>query len=281
MAKSPCKCKKTECEECPEWIFTFADLVMLMMGFFVILWVLKPPAGKNGSSDAEAVEAQKQLIHMEGEIRRAFDYQPDPNSTNLVDKDMLMPKQRGTKDGAENEHARETPPGTDHDPTAIRPGKQSIVGSRLMFDRGSLKITPETTQSLNETAEKIRGHNTIVLVKGHASLDDLPDTSSSQQRMDLSLRRAQAVADYLMSKGVAPEVLRVQGCSTFEPVRQRVYTTEGLADNRRVEIEWTSELLENRQDSTNTPTAPLDNKAAATPTPNTPPAAKADGSKTE
>ena len=44
-----CRCKKAECEECPEWIFTFADLVMLMMGFFVILWVLKPDPGKKGS----------------------------------------------------------------------------------------------------------------------------------------------------------------------------------------------------------------------------------------
>ena len=45
MAKHACKCKQGECEECPEWIFTFADLVMLMMGFFVILWVLKPAPG--------------------------------------------------------------------------------------------------------------------------------------------------------------------------------------------------------------------------------------------
>ena len=42
MAKSACKCKETECEECPEWIFTLADLIMCMMGLFVILWVLKP-----------------------------------------------------------------------------------------------------------------------------------------------------------------------------------------------------------------------------------------------
>ena len=46
-SKGACKCKKVECEECPEWIFTFADLVMLMMGFFVILWVLKPAPEKN------------------------------------------------------------------------------------------------------------------------------------------------------------------------------------------------------------------------------------------
>ena len=40
-SKHACKCKKSpECEECPEWIFTFADLVMLMMGFFVIGWTV-------------------------------------------------------------------------------------------------------------------------------------------------------------------------------------------------------------------------------------------------
>jgi len=53
MAEKACKCKKTECEECPEWIFTFADLVMLMMGFFVILWVLKPQPGKKGQAESD------------------------------------------------------------------------------------------------------------------------------------------------------------------------------------------------------------------------------------
>ena len=57
MAKSSCRCKKAECEECPEWIFTFADLVMLMMGFFVILWVLKPNPDPKGADDSAAVVA--------------------------------------------------------------------------------------------------------------------------------------------------------------------------------------------------------------------------------
>ena len=55
MAK-PCKCDPHElCEECPEWIFTLADLIMCMMGLFVILWVLKPgqnqKAGEPGSEE--------------------------------------------------------------------------------------------------------------------------------------------------------------------------------------------------------------------------------------
>ena len=43
MAAGCKKCDPHEiCEECPEWIFTLADLIMCMMGLFVILWVLKP-----------------------------------------------------------------------------------------------------------------------------------------------------------------------------------------------------------------------------------------------
>ena len=87
MAKSSCKCKKAhECEECPEWIFTFADLVMLMMGFFVILWVLKPPAGKQGASDAENAKIQGDWLGTVAAIRTEFGYKPDPHSNDPVDK---------------------------------------------------------------------------------------------------------------------------------------------------------------------------------------------------
>ena len=85
--KAACKCKQEECEECPEWIFTFADLVMLMMGFFVILWVLKPAPGK-----ADTPEANEEWIKLAAKIREAFDYLPDPQSTDPVDQEMLIQK---------------------------------------------------------------------------------------------------------------------------------------------------------------------------------------------
>ena len=62
---------------------------MLMMGFFVILWVLKPPAGKQGTSDNEQVEAQKQWLQTVGEIRKGFGYEPDPHSADPVDRMLL------------------------------------------------------------------------------------------------------------------------------------------------------------------------------------------------
>src|SRR4028119_181629 len=87
MAKYAPKCKKPEAEECPEWIFTFADLVMLMMGFFVILWVLKPNPGK--SNDAAANE---DWIKGAAAVREAFGYLPDPQSKDPVDLHLLLKK---------------------------------------------------------------------------------------------------------------------------------------------------------------------------------------------
>jgi len=77
----------------------------------------------------------------------------------------------------------------------------------------------------------------------------MPETASAEDKMDLSLRRAQAAADYLMAKGVSPDIIRVQGCSTFEPVLQRAYTSIAQAANRRVEVEATATLVEQLQDS--------------------------------
>src|SRR5712672_206903 len=91
--KATCRCKQAECEECPEWIFTFADLVMLMMGFFVILWVLKPNPGK--AQNEEQAKAQEEAwLETVGDVRGAFGYMPNPSSSDPVDKKMIEMRQR-------------------------------------------------------------------------------------------------------------------------------------------------------------------------------------------
>ena len=245
---SHCKCKDVECEDCPEWIFTLADLIMCMMGLFVILWVLKPgPKDNRGTLDGD-------WIKVVAAIREQFGYIPDPKSADPVDLHMLAQKLRsmdpskGPGDGGKNKLPRRSPEGVDDDSLTIRPGKLSAVGGKLVFPPGDARLTPETTRLLDQIADLIRGHRNIILIKGHASLDDLPDTATAQERMDLSLRRAQAAADYLTSQRVEPEILRVQGCSTFEPVSLGAYTDDAHAQNRRVEVEATDTLVDERQD---------------------------------
>src|SRR4029453_12082767 len=81
MAASCKKCDPHEiCEECPEWIFTLADLIMCMMGLFVLLWVLKPSPSPNAGSQPQEDKGTEQAAP----IRDAFGYEPDP--TKLDDR---------------------------------------------------------------------------------------------------------------------------------------------------------------------------------------------------
>jgi outer membrane protein OmpA-like peptidoglycan-associated protein len=117
---------------------------------------------------------------------------------------------------------------------------------------------------LAQIADIIRGHRTVVFVKGHTSLDDLPSDATDKQKMDLSIKRAQTVADYLISLGVDPEIIRVQGCSTFEPVVSHVYTTNSQAQNRRVEVEASSTLVDELKDRPATTRPTIEEPAPAT-----------------
>src|SRR5579863_1857471 len=111
---SACRCKKpAECEECPEWIFTFADLVMLMMGFFVILWVLKPaPNPKSSPAD------EKDWVKVAAAIREAFGYIPNPSSKDPIDMQMIINglskvKLNGPGDGGKVDRTPKGPDGSD------------------------------------------------------------------------------------------------------------------------------------------------------------------------
>jgi outer membrane protein OmpA-like peptidoglycan-associated protein len=253
MAKGCKKCDPHEiCEECPEWIFTLADLIMCMMGLFVILWVLKPStAPKPGDPPDE------KMVQVLAAIRDAFGYVPDPTSADPVDVQLILKRLEQMKrlgPGEKGIAPRETTgaEGTDPEVTSIRQSRQAIVGSRMQFEPGEAVITPQTARMLDQIVLQIRGHRNIVMVKGHASLDDFPDGTSPEKFMDLSLRRAQAAADFLTKRGVSPDILRVQGCSTFEPVAQRAYTPDRQALNRRVDVEATPVLVEQLQDPPST-----------------------------
>jgi outer membrane protein OmpA-like peptidoglycan-associated protein len=256
MATKCPKCKPTECEECPEWIFTLADLIMCMMGLFVILWVLKPEGAKVSGNTKDNTE----MVKMAAAIRDAFGYVPDPKSLDPVDMELIAQKMKGERvprgpgEGGKTQLDHQGNEGEDPLVTKIREGAQSAVGSSLMFESGSAKVSAESVKEIRKIAGQIRGHQNIVVVKGHASLDDNVSgqvgSGIERARRELSAARAEAVAEVLMAEGVSAEVIRVQGCSVWEPVRQRRFDGNAQAANRRVEIEVSDQLVKDRQDQT-------------------------------
>jgi OOP family OmpA-OmpF porin len=98
------------------------------------------------------------------------------------------------------------------------------------FDKSTLK--PEGKAKLDDLVGKIQGINLeVIIAVGHT---DSVGTDTYNQR--LSVRRAEAVKAYLVSKGIERNRVYTEGKGEKQPVADN-RTAEGRAKNRRVEIE--------------------------------------------
>jgi OOP family OmpA-OmpF porin len=98
------------------------------------------------------------------------------------------------------------------------------------FDKAALKPAGKT--KLDDLASKVSGINLeVVIAIGHA--DEL---GSDAYNMKLSVRRAEAVKAYLVSKGIEANRVYTEGKGKRQPIASNK-TKEGRAKNRRVEIE--------------------------------------------
>ena len=242
----PKRAEHHECEECPEWIFTFADLVMLMMGFFVILWVLKPVM--EGATAEAGSEKREQWEETVAAIRESFQYVPSPDSDDPIDQLILSRRHagRGPAKGKETLEPREGLAGTDARNTMVRLSPQSAVGGSIVFPAGSHRLSTDERSAVEQIATAVRGYRFIVLVKAHATPDET--TPGDPDGLELSMRRAQAVRDALVAQGVARDTLRLLAAGTFEPLTKWTGSQDDYQRNRRVEVEVTRQTVRDFQD---------------------------------
>ncbi len=115
----------------------------------------------------------------------------------------------------------------------IRSGSDVVLRmpAAITFAVGSYAIEPRFQSTLREVAQTLRIDNrTYVDVLGHT---DASGSDASNQA--LSLSRAQAVANYLKSRGVNAARVAVKGYGESAPIASND-SEEGRAQNRRIEI---------------------------------------------
>jgi outer membrane protein OmpA-like peptidoglycan-associated protein len=102
----------------------------------------------------------------------------------------------------------------------------------LTFEVDQADLRASTFPLLNRQAKLLNGSFKDILVNvcGHTD-----STGSQDHNLDLSVRRAKAVLEYLASQGVAKERLRPQGFAAAYPLAPNA-TEEGRALNRRTEV---------------------------------------------
>ena len=98
------------------------------------------------------------------------------------------------------------------------------------FDKSVLK--PAGKAKLSDLVSKLQGTDIeVVVATGHTDA-----IGSDAYNMKLSLRRANAVKAFLVSKGIPADRVFVEGKGESQPVASNK-TREGRAKNRRVEVE--------------------------------------------
>ena len=108
---------------------------------------------------------------------------------------------------------------------------QLVMPGNITFATDSADIASSFYVPLNNLASSFRQYNqNSIEIVGHT------DSSGSRaHNMELSQRRAQAVANYLAAQGVDPSRLSTRGAGPDQPVATNA-TADGRAQNRRVEV---------------------------------------------
>ena len=108
------------------------------------------------------------------------------------------------------------------------------LASDVLFSSGSAQLYPGGRDKLRQFAGVLNRYpRTNITVTGHTD-----SRGSEQSNMDLSRRRADAVAEELTADGVSHSRIATRGVGASQPVATN-NTPEGRAQNRRVEISVT------------------------------------------
>ena len=104
--------------------------------------------------------------------------------------------------------------------------------NNVLFDTGKTTLKPGAKRTLTRIAEQLSGDNsgTKIVVEGHT--DSVGSTESNQA---LSVRRATAVRDYLVSQGLSEDRVTAAGRGEEAPIATN-NTAAGRQQNRRVEL---------------------------------------------
>ncbi|MGY4877217.1 MotB family protein [Vreelandella aquamarina] len=256
----------------PAWMVTYADLMSLLLCFFVLLL-----------SFAE-IDADK-FRRIAGELSKAFGVQRDieamqiPKGTSaaldkfspavpdrtlineirqrtmteqsqLESMRQILEQQRRqqTRELAEEVRALLDETGNSEVTQVEVDGFRVVVRieERGSFMSGSATVTPSFATLLVDMADIFAGLPGTVAIEGHT--DNVPiQTSRFESNWDLSAMRAASVANVLLTdEALEAERILVQGFADTEP-RASNDTPEGRAENRRVEINIDlSEAIEER-----------------------------------
>jgi OmpA-OmpF porin, OOP family len=202
------------------------------------------PEDKDGHDDADGCPEEEQVIDSDGDEvpdtadgcpevpgPRQLDGCPDKDGDQIPDIADKCPDVMGPPelDGC---------PPPEEEEAVVLESERLRIKNQILFEFGSNKIDPSSFPILNEVAKVLTLNPKVgpVLIEGHT--DNVGPRSFNT---DLSRRRAKAVEDYLITKGIERARLRSDGFGFDRPLVPND-TPINRAKNRRTEFRLVDEI---------------------------------------
>lgn len=210
------------------WLLTYADLITLLMAFFVIMYAMSRVSTERYALLAKslriAFNSPPAMIKVGDTPPTDIRPQQSPLSqplqslyqevSSLIKKDQLS----GTVGISRNQSG----------------GVTISILQKVLFDLGSADIRPEAEPILAQVGQLLNQLPNTVQVQGYT--DDLPiHNGVFASNWELSAARAVNVVHFLQGEGVAPERLSAVAYGQYHPFVQN--TSEANREvNRRVQL---------------------------------------------
>src|SRR5436853_2166762 len=166
----------------------------------------------------------------------------DAQGACVVTSGQNLPECTGAKAPAPAAPAAPAAPSAPAAPAAPAPAARpapapvrqtAVIQADALFDFDKSVLRPDGKRNIDDALAKLRGTDLeMVIATGHTDA-----IGSDAYNQKLSERRAQAVKDYLVSKGIPASKITTIGKGKSQPVATNK-TAEGRQKNRRVDIEF-------------------------------------------
>lgn len=232
------------------WIVTFADMMTLILVFFVLLYTIS-------ELEQEAYKAKIATINIvdgEGNQMSVIDYATkqgrNPQPVRLIEDLLGMnpsPKVVQPPKPAVAEELEGMIDNSDLSESIDLAVEGDVVfvsiDGRFVFDSGKASLTEDAFIIFSKLTHLFNKHaDYTIAIRGHTDDQDI-ETEAFPSNWELSAVRATSVLRYFIRQGIDPERMTATGYADFIPVAPND-TEENRARNRRVEF-----VLEKEKDS--------------------------------
>lgn len=227
-------------EGAPAWMATFADLVTLLMCFFVLLFAMSTTQQETYKELVKSLRSAlgAQAVPESG-TREGLTMHPIPSEKTMDSQSVdelggMIEKELDDIVSEVRELVLFNKLGGEVSVTKTEAGVVITMSDLLLFSAGGTQLSPKGMEILEKVASVLSRLAYHVKIRGHT--DSEPITSSIYpSNWELSSARASTVARLLVANGVPPFYISAEGYAQYHPVASND-TALGRARNRRVEI---------------------------------------------